>query len=87
MSVVMTLVVSGPTGGVWSAVPGWNFISVTSTYIPGGGNHSPLQTCEHDYITKLQTAVCRCHNDTMCLSSDLYIGGADPSAQGASLWV
>lgn len=43
MLVVMTTVVSGPTSGVWSAAPGWNFIPVTPTYSPGGRNHAADQ--------------------------------------------
>lgn len=51
MSVVMTLVVSGPMGGVWSAVPGWNFIPVTPTYSPGGENHSILQLSQIIFVS------------------------------------
>lgn len=47
----MTLVASGPTSGVWSAVPVWNFIPVTPTYSPGGGNRATLQLSQIIFLS------------------------------------
>lgn len=55
MSVAMTFMVSGPMGGVWAAVPVWNFIPVTLTYSPGGGNFA----AHTDHLCQFITVVFR----------------------------